>query len=65
MDEQELLRIFNTMHFGDGTVKEARLISEHSIYVVMFNESDLIFEYYDVNNWSLRTAINFTLRKED
>ena len=45
MDETEMLKLFYTMHFGDGTVKKAKKISNNSLYLEMFNEPDLVFTY--------------------
>lgn len=64
MDEKALLKVFQTMSFGNGTVKEARLIRENTIYIMMFNEPDLIFEFNSMTDWSLCTAINYIGRKD-
>ena len=57
--EEELLKIFNTMSFNGGNVKEVRLIDANKIYLVMFNEPDLIFHFKNMNDWSLQTAVNY------
>ena len=54
--EEELLKIFNTMSFNGGNVKEVRLIDANKIYLVMFNGPDLLFHFEDVNTWSLQTV---------
>lgn len=59
MSEEELLKIFSTMSFNGGNVKETRLIDDNKIYLVMFNQPDLIFYFKDMNNWSLQTAVNY------
>ena len=59
MSEDELLKIFNTMSFNGGNVKEARLIGDNKIYLVMFNQPDLIFYFKSMNDWSLQTAVNY------
>ena len=59
MSEDELLKIFNTMSFNGGNVKEARLINDNKIYLVMFNQPDMIFYFKNMNDWSLQTAVNF------
>jgi hypothetical protein len=64
MSEEALLKVFQTMSFGNGTVKEARLIKENTIYIMMFNEPDLIFEFNSMTDWSLCTAINYISRKD-
>lgn len=57
--DEELLKIFNTTSFTGGNVKEGRRIDDHTMYLVMFNEPDLIFEWHDCMDWSIRTAKNF------
>ena len=64
MSEEEFLRLFNTMGFNNGIVKEVRLINPNAIYIVMFDGPDLIFEYHDLFDWSLQTVKNF-VRKGD
>ena len=64
MSEEALLKVFQTMSFGNGTVKEARLIKENTIYIMMFNEPDLIFEFNSMTDWFLCTAINYIGRKD-
>ena len=64
MSEEALLKVFQTMSFGNGTVKEARLIKDNTIYIMMFNEPDLIFEFNSMTDWSLRTAINYIQGKD-
>ncbi len=64
MDENQLLKVFNTMHFTDGVIKEARLIKENTIYIIMFNEPDLIFEFNSMADWSVSTAKNYIDRKD-
>lgn len=64
MTEEEFVRLFNTMGFNNGIVKESRLISANSIYLIMFDGPDLIFEYHDMSDWSLETAKSF-VRKGD
>lgn len=59
MTEEELLNIFNTMSFNGGNVKEARLMKDNTIYLVMFNEPDLIFCFKSMDCWSLQTVINY------
>lgn len=59
MTEEELLKIFNTMSFNGGNVKEARLIDTNKIYLVMFNQPDLIFHFRAIDCWSLETVINY------
>lgn len=59
MTEEELLKIFNTMSFNGGNVKEARLIDDNKIYLVMFNQPDLIFYFRAMDCWSLETVINY------
>lgn len=59
MSEEELLKIFNTMSFNGGNVKEVRLIGENKIYLVMFNQPDMIFYFKDMKDWSLQTAVNY------
>ena len=59
MTEEELLKIFNTLNPTGGNVKEARFIGENRIYLVMFNEPDLIFYFKDTKDWSLQTAVNY------
>lgn len=57
--EEELLKVFNTLNPTGGNVKEARLIGDNKIYLVMFNEPDLIFYFKDMKDWSLQTVINY------
>ena len=64
MDEEALLRVFNTMHFTDGVIKEARLIKDSTIYIIMFNEPDLILEFNSMIDWSVSTAKNYIDRKD-
>ena len=59
MTEEELLKIFNTMSFNGGNVKDARLIDDNRIYIVMFNQPDLVFCFKSMDDWSLQTASNF------
>lgn len=59
MTEEELLKIFNTLSPTSGSVKEARSIGDNKIYLVMFNEPDLIFYFKDMKDWSLQTAVNY------
>ncbi len=59
MTEEELLKIFNTMSFNGGNVKDARLIDDNKIYIVMFNQPDLVFYFKSMDDWSLQTASNF------
>ncbi len=59
MSEEELLKIFSTMSFNGGNVKETRLIGDNKIYLVMFNQPDMIFYFKDMNNWSLQTVVNY------
>lgn len=56
---EELLKIFSTMSFNDGNVKETKLIDSDTIYLTMFNEPDIIFHFKNMNDWSLRTALNY------
>ncbi len=63
MTEEELLKIFNTMSFNDENVKEARLIDDNKIYLVMFNQPDLIFHFRAMDCWSLETVINYVNKK--
>ncbi len=65
MSEEALLKIFKTMQFGNGTVREARLIKENTIYIIMFNEPDLIFQFNSMTDWLLCTAKNYIQRKDD
>lgn len=60
MTVDELLKVFNTLSFNGGNVKEARLINDNTIYLVMFNEPDMIFYFKSMNDWFLRTALNYT-----
>jgi hypothetical protein len=64
MDENQLLKVFNTMHFTDGVIKEARLVKDNTIYIIMFNEPDLIFEFNSMIDWSVSTAKNYIERKD-
>lgn len=64
MNEEEFLRLFNTMGFNNGIVKEVRLINPNSIYIIMFDGTDLIFEYHDMSDWSLQTAKSFVRKGE-
>lgn len=57
--EQELLKIFSTLSFNGGNVKEARLINDNTIYLVMFNEPDMIFHFESMDCWSLQTVVNY------
>lgn len=57
--EQDLLKIFSTMSFNGGNVKETKLIDSDTIYLTMFNEPDMIFHFKSMNNWSLQTAFNY------
>lgn len=59
MTEEELLKVFNTMSFNGGNVKETRLIDDNKIYLVMFNQPDLIFHFRAMDCWSLETAVNY------
>jgi hypothetical protein len=59
MDETEMLKLFYTMHFSDGTVKKAKKISNNSLYLEMFNEPDLVFTYESNDEWTLETASRF------
>lgn len=59
MTEEELLKVFNTMSFNGGNVKEARLISDNKIYLIMFNQPDLIFYFNSMSDWSLQTVANY------
>lgn len=60
MDEkEELLKIFSTMSFNGGNVKEAKFIDDNTIYLVMFNEPDMIFHFKSMSDWFLRTAPNY------
>ena len=59
MTEEELLKIFNTLSPTGGHIKGVRLISENKIYLVMFDEPDLIFYFKDMKDWSLQTAVNY------
>lgn len=59
MTVDELLKVFNTMSFNGGNVKEARLIDTNKIYLVMFNQPDLIFYFKSMDCWSLETAVNY------
>ena len=63
--DKRLLHIFNTMGFNNGIVKEARLMKENSIYIVMWDAPDLIFEFNSMDDWSLCTAKNYIQRKDD
>ena len=62
MTVDELLRVFNTMSFNGGNVKKGIEVDDNTIYLVMFNEPDLIFHFKSMNDWSLQTALNY--RKE-
>lgn len=64
MTEEEFVRLFNTMGFNNGIVKESRLISANSIYLIMFDGPDLIFEYHDMSDWSVQTAKSFVRKGE-
>ena len=64
MNEEEFLRLFNTMGFNNGIVKEVRLINPNAVYIVMFDGPDLIFEYLDLFDWSLQTVKNFVRKGE-
>lgn len=55
---EDLSFIFNTMSFNGGNINKAHVIDEHTIYLEMFNEPDLIFTYYNPHDWSLCTALN-------
>ena len=55
----ELLKVFNTMSFNGGNVKRGTKIDDNTIYLVMFNEPDLIFHFKSMNDWFLRTAPNY------
>ncbi len=57
--EKELLKIFSTMSFNGGNVKGTKLIDSDTIYLVMFNEQDLIFHFKSMSDWSLQTATNY------
>lgn len=59
MAVDELLKVFNTMSFNGGNVKKANYIDDNTIYLVMFNESDMIFHFKSMNDWFLRTAPNY------
>ena len=59
MSKEELLEIFNTMPFNGGNIKESKLVDDNTIYLVMFNEPDLIFHFKSMDCWSLQTAINY------
>ena len=59
MSKEELLKIFCTMSFNGGNVKETRLIDDNKIYLVMFNQPDLIFYFRAMNCWSLETVVNY------
>ena len=64
---EELLKIFSTMSFNGGNVKEAKLIDNDTIYLTMFNEPDMIFYFKSMNDWILQTASIFItkcIRKE-
>ena len=63
MSEEELLKIFNTLNPTSGNIKETRLIGDNKIYLVMFNEPDLIFYFKSMNCWSLETVINYVKRQ--
>ena len=60
MTVDELLRVFNTISFNGGNVKKGIKVDDNTIYLVMFNEPDLIFHFKSMNDWSLRTALNYT-----
>lgn len=64
MTEEEFVRLFNTMGFNNGIVKESRLISANSIYLIMFDGPDLIFEYHDMSDWSVQTAKSYVRKGE-
>jgi len=63
--EEDLLKIFNTMSFNGGNVKEAKLIDDNKIYIVMFNQPDLIFYFKSMNDWSLQTAVNYVKKQNE
>lgn len=62
MDEVEMLKLFYTMHFADGTVKSAKKVDPFTLYLEMFNEPDLVFTYFGSGDWSLQTAKNYIQR---
>ena len=63
MTEEEFVKLFNTMGFNNGIVKESRLINGYSIYLIMFDGPDLIFEYHNMSDWSVQTAKNYVTSK--
>lgn len=65
MTEEEFVRLFNTMGFNNGIVKESRLINTNSIYLIMFDGPDLIFEYRDMSDWSVQTAKSYVRKEEE
>ena len=65
MTVDELLKIFSTMSFNGGNVKEAKLIDNHTIYLAMFNEPDMIYHFESMNNWSLQTAFNYVKKQNE
>lgn len=60
MTVDELLKVFNTMSFNGGNVKKGIKVDDNTIYLVMFNEPDMIFHFKSMNDWFLRTALNYT-----
>lgn len=59
MTVDELLKVFNTMSFNGGNVKKGIKVDDNTIYLVMFNEPDMIFHFKDMKDWSLQTAVNY------
>ena len=57
--KEELLKIFSTMSFNGGNVKETKLIDSDTIYLIMFNEPDMVFHFKSMHDWSLQTAFNY------
>lgn len=60
MTVDELLKVFNTISFNGGNVKKGIRVDDYTIYLVMFNEPDMIFHFKSMNDWFLRTALNYT-----
>ena len=56
--KEDLLKVFNTMSFNGGNVKEVKLIDNNTIYLVMFNQPDLLFHFRAMDCWSLETVVN-------
>ena len=56
MTDEEFKNLFDTFGFNREPIKEAIRINEHMLYVVSFNGPDLIFEFNNMSDWSLRTA---------